>query len=261
MTDFLTSIFSTDGILVGTIAPFLLVLTIVVFVHEMGHYLVGRWCGIHAEVFSLGFGPVLVSGHDRRGTRWQLAAIPFGGYVKFLGDADASSKADEAAMAAMDAETRSRSFHGAELYKKALTVAAGPVSNFILSTVVFMGLAMAYGLATDRPTIGALKPLPGAAPDIASGDVILAVNGTATPGYLELFNYARAADPSVPQVYSIERGSDRLEREGPFPLLPVIESLTPRKQQRLLAAIYAYFEAQEIDAEDVPWRVDLAAVA
>jgi regulator of sigma E protease len=233
------------GGFLSVIIPFVAALSVIVAIHEYGHYIVGRWCGIHAEVFSLGFGPVLLSGHDRRGTRWQLAAIPFGGYVKFLGDADASSKADEAAMAAMDAETRSRSFHGAALYKKALTVAAGPLSNFILSTVVFMGLAMAYGLATDRPTIGEMKPLPGSAPDIAAGDVILAVNGTDTPGYLELFDYARAADPSVLQVYTIERDGDRLERAGPFPLLPVIESLTPRsaaieaglKQGDLITAI------------------------
>ena len=94
MIDFVTSIFSTNGLLVGTIIPFLFVLTVVVFVHEMGHYLVGRWCGIGVKAFSIGFGPELFGVNDRHGTRWKLSAIPLGGYVKFLGDAGAASEPD-----------------------------------------------------------------------------------------------------------------------------------------------------------------------
>lgn len=86
MTEFTASIFSTDGLLIGTLVPFLFVLTAVVFVHEMGHYLVGRWCGIGVTAFSIGFGPELFCYTDRRGTRWKLSAIPLGGYVKFVGD-------------------------------------------------------------------------------------------------------------------------------------------------------------------------------
>ena len=82
MNEILSAIFGTQGFILGTIVPFLFVLTVVVFVHEMGHYLVGRWCGIGVQAFSIGFGPELVGFNDRRGTRWKLCAIPLGGYVK-----------------------------------------------------------------------------------------------------------------------------------------------------------------------------------
>ena len=130
------------GGLFTMVIAFVVALSVIVTVHEYGHYIVGRWCGIHAEVFSLGFGKVLYSRTDKRGTVWQLAAIPFGGYVKFLGDADASSRNDDSALAAMDAETRNRSFHGAALYKRALTVVACPVANFLLSIAVFFALVL-----------------------------------------------------------------------------------------------------------------------
>ena len=129
----------------GTLAvliPFIIVLGIVVSIHEYGHYIVGRWCGIDAEVFSLGFGKTLWSRVDKRGTKWQVALLPLGGYVKFLGDADASSRSDKAALAAMDRQTFARSFSGASIGRRFLTVLAGPVANFILSTVVFAGLIM-----------------------------------------------------------------------------------------------------------------------
>jgi regulator of sigma E protease len=144
----------------SALIAFVIALSVIVAIHEYGHYIVGRWCGIHAEVFSLGFGKTLVSWHDKRGTKWQIAAIPFGGYVRFLGDADASSRNDPDAIAAMDETTRSRSFHGAALYKKALTVVAGPVANFILTFLVFMGLVWFTGIAVEPPTIGSLKSLP-----------------------------------------------------------------------------------------------------
>ena len=94
MSEYLPAFLSTDGVLIGTIVPFLFVLTIVVFVHEMGHYLVGRWCGIGVNAFSIGFGPELIGFNDRRGTRWKLCAIPLGGYVKFVGDMNVTSKPD-----------------------------------------------------------------------------------------------------------------------------------------------------------------------
>ena len=94
MGDILNSIVGTNGLILGTIVPFLFVLTVVVFVHEMGHYLVGRWCGIGVKAFSVGFGPELFGFNDRHGTRWKLSAIPLGGYVKFTGDKDAASTPD-----------------------------------------------------------------------------------------------------------------------------------------------------------------------
>jgi regulator of sigma E protease len=105
-------------------------ISVIVAVHEYGHYIVGRWSGIKAEVFSIGFGPVLWSRMDRHGTKWQVAALPFGGYVKFLADASAvSDKADEEVMARLDAEERRHTMHGAPLWARAATVRRGRCST------------------------------------------------------------------------------------------------------------------------------------
>jgi len=216
------------GGLFSVVIAFVIALSVIVTVHEYGHYIVGRWCGIHAEVFSLGFGKVLYARTDSRGTVWQLAAIPFGGYVKFLGDADASSRNDPDALAAMDKETRNRSFHGAALYKKALTVVAGPVANFLLSIVVFFALVLWSGLATETPTVGKLKALPDAVNELKTGDVILAVNGVKIDDYSALYDYARNSDVVPEQIYDVKRGGDTLTVRGPFPLLPLIETVSPQ---------------------------------
>ncbi len=212
-----------------TLVAFVAVLSVIIFIHEYGHYIVGRWCGIHAEVFSMGFGKVLFSGYDRRGTKWQLAAIPFGGYVKFLGDADASSRSDPEALAGMDSQTRSKSFHDAALYKKALTIIAGPMANFILSSAIFTAIVLTVGLATDVPTVGKLKPLPDAAYELKAGDVILSVNGVETPDYAALYAYSREVDQvQAEQKYKVKRGDNTLTATGPFPLLPLIENVQPQ---------------------------------
>ena len=108
---------------VWTALFFVLALSVIVFVHEYGHYIVGRWSGIHSEVFSIGFGPVLFSRTDKRGTRWQVAAIPFGGYVKFLGDADASS-VRQGDVSGLSADERRHTMAGAPLWARTATVAA-----------------------------------------------------------------------------------------------------------------------------------------
>ena len=94
----------------GYIVPFLFVLGIVVVIHELGHFLVARWCGVEVQVFSIGFGPEIAGFNDRRGTRWRLAAVPLGGYVKFLGDANGASVPDQGALGSMSPAQRSRSF-------------------------------------------------------------------------------------------------------------------------------------------------------
>ena len=111
------------GGLVWTVIAFVVALSIIVAVHEYGHYIVGRWSGIHADVFSLGFGPVLYSRVDKRGTRWQLSALPFGGFVKFAGDADAASGRDGAKISTLSGAELRRTMHGAPLWARAATVA------------------------------------------------------------------------------------------------------------------------------------------
>ena len=141
-----------------TVVFFVIALSVIVFVHEYGHYIVGRWSGIHSEVFSVGFGPVLFSRTDKRGTKWQIAAIPFGGYVKFLGDKDASSVRSNDVSGLSDEERR-HTMAGAPLWARAATVAAGPVFNFILTFVLLVGLSLAVGMPTDAPTVGTTEPL------------------------------------------------------------------------------------------------------
>src|SRR5277367_4376962 len=127
------------------LVPFLFVLSLVVFFHELGHFLVARWCGVRILVFSIGFGPEIVGFNDRRGTRWKISAIPLGGFVKFLGDDSAASTPDNAALAKMDPGERAHSFMFQSVAKRAAIVVAGPVANFILAIVIFAAVFMVYG--------------------------------------------------------------------------------------------------------------------
>src|SRR5215475_1723177 len=125
-----------SGSLVGYVVPFLFVLTIVVFFHELGHFLIARACGIKVLVFSIGFGPEIVGFNDRRGTRWKISAIPLGGYVKFFGDDNAASVPDQDKIAAMNADERRVSFFHKPVAARAAVVAAGPIANFLLAIVI-----------------------------------------------------------------------------------------------------------------------------
>ena len=115
--------------------PFVIVLSVVVFVHEYGHFIVGRWCGIQVDAFSIGFGPELWARNDRHGTRWRIATIPLGGYVKFHGDANGASVADPEALNAMPPEERAVTFAAQSLAKRSAVVFAGPLANFLLAIV------------------------------------------------------------------------------------------------------------------------------
>ncbi|MGB3147580.1 MAG: RIP metalloprotease RseP [Paracoccaceae bacterium] len=199
-----------------TALAFLAALSVIVTVHEYGHYIVGRWSGIHAEVFSLGFGPTLWSRTDRHGTRWQVASIPLGGFVKFLGDANAASAgADEAVVSQLSPKELRHTMHGAPLWARAATVAAGPVFNFALSLVLFAALAFWTGVATDAPTIGKLKDLPTGSYDILPGDTLLQVNGKDTPDWEQALDDLESL-PSTPSLpYLINRDGQVMEVKGP----------------------------------------------
>src|SRR5437660_4783494 len=138
MIDFFVHSFNTlsHGLL-GYAVPFLFVLTIVVFFHELGHFLVARWAGVRVLTFSLGFGPELVGFNDRHGTRWKVSAIPLGGYVKFFGDENAASVPDKAAGARMSEAERAHSFAHQKVVPRAAIVAAGPIANFVLAIAIF----------------------------------------------------------------------------------------------------------------------------
>ncbi len=225
--DILGAIPSIGG-LAFTIAVFIIALSVIVFVHEYGHYIVGRWCGIDAEVFSIGFGPVLLSRVDRRGTRWQVAALPFGGFVKFLGDADASSGRDAESLAAMDAERKRRTMHGAPLWARSATVAAGPLFNFAMSILVFAAFFAIRGVAIEEPVIAELKPLPAPVQELEPGDRIRAVDGRSVDSLVELREAAEEIEPAPTATYEVERDGARIEARGPFPFPPVADGVQPR---------------------------------
>lgn len=219
------------GSFLFTIAAFVLALSVIVTIHEYGHYIVGRWSGIRADVFSLGFGPTLVSRVDKRGTRWQVAAIPLGGYVKFHGDANAASMgSDDAAVAAMSPEERRHTLEGAPLWARAATVAAGPVFNFISAIVIFAGLALWTGTATERITVESTVALPdGLGQGFLPGDEILAVDGIATPDYPAFFGLEEEnLGPGPVHNYSVLREGVELTVPGPAPTPLRVAGVAPQ---------------------------------
>ncbi len=191
--------------------PFILVLGIVVAVHEYGHYIVAKWCGVHSDVFSVGFGPELLGWNDAKGTRWKICAIPLGGYVKFRGDMDAASaQADEGALGSMTEAERAASFPRAKLWKRACIVAAGPVFNFVLAVLIFAGVAMVSGLPSDEPVVGlVVEEGEGARAGFEEGDRILAVDGTPVEGFRD-FGRTLAEDTTTTREVAIERGGETL---------------------------------------------------
>ena len=157
---------------------FLFVITLVVFIHELGHFVVARLCGVTVETFSIGFGREIIGFNDRKGTRWKLSWIPLGGYVKFLGDADASSRPDRKAMQAQDDAVQSAMLHFKPLYQRALVAAAGPFANFILAIVIFAAIILTYGKPAEPPIVESVTP--GSAAEMAGikpGDTIRSVGG------------------------------------------------------------------------------------
>lgn len=211
-----------------TVVAFIVALSIIVAIHEYGHYIVGRWSGIHAEVFSIGFGPTLLSKADKHGTRWQIAALPFGGYVKFKGDADAASGKDGTAIDSMDPAERRSSMHGAPLWARAATVAAGPIFNFILSILIFSLILFFTGRAVDEPIIGEQPALPSDIAQLEPGDLILALEGEPVAAYTDLFVIASDLEPAPTAVYTVERDGREIEVDAAFPLIPLVQSVTPQ---------------------------------
>ncbi|MEI9403117.1 RIP metalloprotease RseP [Mesorhizobium argentiipisi] len=180
MNDIFHAVFSTQGFVLGTLVPFLFVLTVVVFVHEMGHYLIGRWCGIGVKAFSIGFGPELFGFYDRRGTRWKLCAIPLGGYVKFVGDMNAtSSQPSTEELESLTEAEREVAFHTQPIWKRAATVVAGPLFNFLLTIAVFAVLFSLYGRPVLEPTVAEVTAgSPAQRAGIQPGDRFVRVDGS-----------------------------------------------------------------------------------
>ncbi len=201
---------SVYGTVVGYILPFLFVLTIVVFFHELGHFLVARWCGVKVIAFSVGFGPELFGRNDRKGTRWKLCAIPLGGYVKFAGDENAASVPDHASVAAMSAEERRGAFLTKSVGRRAAIVAAGPIANFILSIVIFAALFGFLGRAEVAPRIDLVQE--GSAAEVAGiqpGDVVVSVDGRAIGSFSQLQRLVTGS-ADTPLEVTLSRGGEEV---------------------------------------------------
>lgn len=191
----------------GYLVPFVVVLSIVVFFHEMGHFLVGRLCGVKVEAFSVGFGPEIFAFVDRYGTRWRVAAIPLGGYVRFYGDANAASMSDAEIRAAMTPEERKISLYGQSVGRRAAIVAAGPIANFILALVIFAGVFFFYGKGELAPRIASVRA--GEAAAVAGfqpGDLVLSIDGQRIGSWAEM--------QRVVQVSADIKLNFRVERAG-----------------------------------------------
>jgi regulator of sigma E protease len=202
------------------IVPFLLVLTLVVTVHELGHFLVARWLGVAVDRFSINFGRPLVKWHDKAGVEWRIGWIPLGGYVRFSGDAEASSSVPDAeALASLRSDIHAREGAGAEqryfhfkpVWARALVVAAGPVANFILAIVLFAVLLATVGETMVRPRVGAVQPgSPAAAAGFRAGDVVTAIDGRRIDDFMQLKQFV-ALRAGQPIHFDVQRGPQALE--------------------------------------------------
>jgi regulator of sigma E protease len=206
---------------VGYIIPFLFVLTIVVFFHELGHFLVARWAGVKVLTFSLGFGPELVGFDDRHGTRWKISAVPLGGYVKFFGDESEASTPSSETLSSMTEEEREGSFHHKKVGPRAAIVAAGPIANFILAIVIFTCLFTFFGKPSTTARVDKVEV--GSAAEKAGfqvGDVVIAIDGSAIGSFSDMQRIvvAHAGDQLT---FGIKRGDATLELRGTPELKPV----------------------------------------
>jgi regulator of sigma E protease len=208
--DILGGMSAFGGGLVGYLVPFLFVLTIVVFFHELGHFLVARWCGIKVVVFSIGFGPEIIGFNDRYGTRWKLSAVPLGGYVKFFGDDNAASVPDTEAAAVMTEAEKRDSFQHKPVGPRAAVVAAGPIANFILAIAIFAIMLMTVGEQSTSARVDAIQPNSAAqAAGFQSGDLVLAINGDKIGNFSDMQRIV-SVSAGEPLNVEVERGGVRV---------------------------------------------------
>lgn len=206
------------------LGSFLVVLTVVVFIHELGHFLVARWCGVKVKAFSLGFGPEIGGFVDKHGTRWRLAWIPLGGYVKFMDDENAASVPSAEAIQKMSADERAGSFHAKALWQRAAVVAAGPVANFLLAIVIFAIMLSIWGMTTLEPRIGRVVPdTPAAAAGFQPEDVVVSIDGRDIDDFAELQRTV-SLSPGRTLTFVVDRGGQKI----PLKAQPVMREYNDR---------------------------------
>ncbi|RUP10112.1 RIP metalloprotease RseP [Hyphomicrobium sp.] len=186
---------------------FLLVLTLVVFIHELGHFLVARWCGVTVKAFSIGFGPEIYGFYDKHGTRWRFAWIPLGGYVKFIDDDNASSFGGEKKLSPAQ---KAGAFHSKSVGARAAVVAAGPLANFLLAILLYSALNATVGLRILPPLVDAVVAnSPAEKAGFKPGDMILAIDGTKIAKFDDLQRIV-GSSAGEELKFTVQRGDDTL---------------------------------------------------
>ncbi len=238
-----------------SVFAFLVAISILVFVHEMGHYLVGRWCGVKANVFSIGFGKELFGWSDKRGTRWKVSLLPLGGYVQFAGDMDPSG-AKTSEWLALPEKERNQTFQAKSLAQRAAIVFAGPAINFLLAIAIISGFVTAYGEQMTKPVVASL--VAGGAAEkmgLKEGDTILSVNDAAVNKFDELAQEV-SIRPGYPLTLKVLRGKQELALKG---------ANGTRYEQDRFGNRYAFGQigvgSPKIERRDVPfYEVPIVAV-
>jgi len=211
MGSFLSHLHALGGGVAGYLIPFLFVLSLVVFFHELGHFLIARWCGVRILVFSIGFGPEIIGFNDRHGTRWKISLIPLGGFVKFFGDENVASATDASRLSAMGPSERAQSFVFQSVYKRAAIVVAGPLANFILAIVIFAAIFALYGRQTMSARVDSVQPdSAAAAAGFLTGDVVISIDGHAVESFADMQRIVGASAGETLDVI-VERGGVQRE--------------------------------------------------
>src|SRR4030081_1742783 len=215
MSEFFIHSFNTLGHgLIVYLIPFLFVLTIVVFFHELGHFLVARWAAVKVLTCSRGFGPERVGFNDRHGTRWKISAIPLGGYVKFFGDDTEASTPSTVALASMSPEEQAGSFHHKRVGPRAAIVAAAPIANFILAIVIFTCLFTFFGKPSTTARVDKIEAnSAAAAAGFQVGDIVTAIDG-ATIGSFSDMQRIVVGHAGDQLTFAVKRGDSTLELRG-----------------------------------------------
>ena len=251
MSEFFLHSFNTLGHgLIGYVIPFLFVLTIVVFFHELGHFLVARWAGVKVLTFSLGFGPELAGFNDRHGTRWKISAVPLGGYVKFFGDDSEASTPSSETLASMTEEERAGSFHHKKVGQRAAIVAAGPIANFLLAIVIFTCLFTAFGKPSTSARVDQVEPASAAASaGFQPGDIVTAIDGKQIESFPEMQQIV-ATRAGEQLTFTVKRGDATLQLRA-TPELREMPDPFGNKSRRGVLGITRQSAAGELTSERV----------
>ena len=239
--------------LIGYVIPFLFVLTIVVFFHELGHFLIARWAGVKVLTFSLGFGPELAGFNDRHGTRWKISAIPLGGYVKFFGDDSEASTPSFDSLAGMTDEEKAGSFHHKKVGARAAIVAAGPIANFLLAIVIFTCLFTFFGKPITSARVDKVEAnSAAAAAGFQVGDIVTDIDGAKIETFSDMQRIV-ATRAGEHMTFTVKRGGDTIQLQGTPELREVKDPFGNAHRQGVLG-----ITRQTVAGDAVTERVDPA---